>query len=274
MRSHALFRITPYVKRHKGKLLFAIAVAFVEIIAEAQIPLVIKDAINGPVRDASQRNLLWPMIAMIVVLGTIETSLAFARRMLLARASYSVEMELRNDLYAHLQRLHVSFHDGWQSGQLLSRAINDINSIRRFVGFALPFLVILSFQFVYIIVRLFGLNFQLAAISTLGILPVGYISYYFGKRYRVIARQVQDDQGDLGTVIEEAATGIRIIKAFGRRPTIQEKFGKQAEKLRQSNMGWVRLSARTWPTFDIFPNFTSVAVLIFGGMAVIRKSVV
>ncbi|MBW3588211.1 MAG: ABC transporter ATP-binding protein/permease [Actinobacteria bacterium] len=270
MRSHALFRITPYVKRHKGKLLFAIAVAFVEIIAEAQIPLVIKDAINGPVRDASERHLLWPMIAMIVALGTIETSLAFARRMLLARASYSVEMELRNDLYAHLQRLHVSFHDGWQSGQLLSRAINDINSIRRFVGFALPFLVILSFQFVYIIVRLFGLNFQLAAISTLGILPVGYISYYFGKRYRVIARQVQDDQGDLGTVIEEAATGIRIIKAFGRRPAIQEKFGKQAEKLRQSNMGWVRLSARTWPTFDIFPNFTSVAVLIFGGMAVIR----
>lgn len=270
MRSHALLRITPYIKRHWRKLVLAIAIAFAEIVAEAQIPIVIGQAINGPVQDASQRHRLWPMIGIIVVLGTMETGLAFARRMTLARASHSVEMEIRNDLYAHLQKLHVSFHDGWQSGQLLSRAINDINSIRRFVGWALPFLVILTFQFIYIIVRLFQLNVRLAAIATLGILPVGYISYYFGKHYRVIARQVQDDQGDLGTIIEESATGIRIIKAFGRRPLMQEKFRKQSEKLRQANMGWVRLSARTWPTFDVFPNFTLALILIFGGMAVVR----
>ena len=270
MRSHALLRITPYIKRHWGKLVLAIAIAFAEIVAEAQIPIVVGQAIDGPVQDASQRHRLWPMIALIVALGTIETGLAFWRRMALARASHSVEMEIRNDLYAHLQKLHVSFHDGWQSGQLLSRAINDINSIRRFVGWALPFLVILSFQFIYIIVRLFQLNWRLAAISTLGILPVGYISYYFGSRYRVIARRVQDDQGDLGTIIEEGATGIRIIKAFGRRTLMQEKFRKQADKLREANMGWVRLSARTWPTFDVFPNLTFALIMIFGGMAVIR----
>lgn len=269
-RKNALRRVMPYVRRHQWKLAFAIGISFVEIVAEARIPLLVKDAINGPIQDASQRGRLWPLVGLIVLLGSIETVLAFSRRMTLAKASHTLEMDLRNDLYAHLQRLHVSFHDGWQSGQLLTRAINDINSVRRFVGFALPFLVILSFQVIYVFYLMFRENVLLALIALVGILPVGYISYRFGRQYRTIARQVQEDQGDLGTVIEESATGIRIIKAFGRGPEIRKKFQAQAEKLRQSNMGWVRLAARLWPTFDVFPNLTMAAVLVFGGIAVIN----
>lgn len=273
MRSNALLRLTPYVKPHLFRLSMAIGLAFVEIWFETRIPLITKQVIDGPIAHANQRHKLMPLIAMLVGFGVAEVTLAYLRRRTLARAALQVETQVRNDLYAHLQKLHVGFHDGWQSGQLLSRAIQDINSIRRFVGFGLPFLVILSFEFVFVVYLMFRLNVVLAAVATVLILPVGWISFRFGRQYRIIARQVQDQQGDLSTVIEESATGIRIIKAFGRGPQIRQKFKAQADTLRDSSMGWVKLSSRLWPMFDIFPNLSLGAILILGGMAVIRGNI-
>ena len=270
MRSHALFRVIPYVKPHARLLALAIALSFAEIMFEARIPVLTKQVIDGPIRLEAERHRLWPLIGLMIIFGMSEVTLAYARRRALSRASHAVEMNIRNDLYNHLQRLHVSFHDGWQTGQLLSRAIQDVSSIRRFVGFGLPFLVILSFQFVFIVTRLFEINTRLAVISTLGIMPVGFISYTFGRQYRKIARRIQDQQGDLGTVIEESATGIRIIKAFGRGPEVRKKFRAAAELLRESSMGWVRLSSRLWPMFGVFPNTVLALNLVVGGMAVIN----
>jgi len=270
MRSHALLRLTPYIKRYRWHLTLAIGLAFVEIWFEARIPAITKQVIDGPASLASQRHRLVPLVGLLLLYGAAEVTLAFLRRRVLAGAALRVETNVRNDLYDHLQKLHISFHDGWQSGQLLSRAIQDINSVRRFIGFGLPFLVILSFQFVYIVVLMVQENRQLAILATAMILPVGYISYTFGRQYRVISRKMQDQQGDLGTIIEESATGIRIIKAFGRGREVRTKFRNQAAVLRESSMGWVRLAARLWPTFDVFPNFALGAILIYGGMSVIR----
>lgn len=273
MRSNALLRLTPYVKPHMFRLSMAIGLAFVEIWFETRIPLITKQVIDGPISHASQRHRLLPLVAMLLGFGVAEVTLAYLRRKALSRAALEVETQVRNDLYGHLQKLHVGFHDGWQSGQLLSRAIQDINSIRRFVGFGLPFLVILSFEFVFVVYLMFRLNVVLAAMATVLILPVGWISFRFGRQYRIIARKVQDQQGDLSTVIEESATGIRIIKAFGRGPQIRNKFKAQAETLRESSMGWVKLSSRLWPAFDIFPNLSLGAILIVGGIAVVRGNI-
>ena len=273
MRSHALLRIIPYVRPHARLLALAIALSFAEIMFEARIPVLTQQVIDGPIRQEAERHRLWPLIGLMIAFGISEVTLAFLRRRALSKASHAVEMNIRNDLYNHLQSLHVSFHDGWQSGQLLSRAIQDVGSIRRFVGFGLPFLVILSFQFVYIVSRLFSINTRLAVISTLGILPVGFISYTFGRQYRKIARRIQDQQGDLSTVVEESATGIRIIKAFGRGPEVRKKFRSAAELLRQSSMGWVRLSSRLWPMFGVFPNMVLALNLVIGGTAAIRGDI-
>ncbi|MEO7802916.1 MAG: ABC transporter ATP-binding protein [Actinomycetota bacterium] len=270
MRSHALLRLRSYVKPHAKALVLAIALAFVEIYFETRIPDITRKVIDGPIRHESQRGRLLPLIGLLTLFGVLEVILAYRRRKVLSNAALRVETDVRNDLYAHLQRLHIGFHDGWQSGQLLSRCMQDINSLRRFVGFCLPFLVILSFQFVYTFVLMFKLSPVLAFVAAVGILPVGWISYTMSRQYRVIARRIQDQQGDLGTIIEESATGIRIIKAFGRAPLMRKKFRLQAEKLRESSLGWVRLMARLWPMFDVFPNLVLGAVLIVGGRAVIR----
>ena len=276
MRNSALKRLKPYVRQHQRKLVWAVALSLVGVVIEARIPIVIGDVINiidpidNPTGGVAQPGSLLPLVVLILAMGAAESILAYMRRNSLSRASHGVETELRNDLYAHLQRLHVGFHDGWQSGQLLSRAIQDINAVRRFVGFALPFLVILSLQVVYVFYLMFNRNPQLAMMSLVGVLPIGVVSYRFAKRYRKISREVQEDQGDLTTVIEEAATGIRIIKAFGRGPEQREKFRAQAQKLWDSSMGWVRLTSRLWPLFGLFPSLTYAVVLTIGGLTVIN----
>lgn len=273
MRSHALLRLRSYVRPHAKALVLAIALAFVEIFFETRIPDITRQIIDGPVRHASERGRLLPLIGLLTLYGVMEVTLAYRRRKVLSKAALQVETSVRDDLYAHLQSLHIGFHDGWQSGQLLSRCIQDINSLRRFVGFCLPFLVILSFQFVYVFVLMFKLNPTLALVTVVGILPVGWISYRLSIQYRAIARRIQDQQGDLGTIIEESATGIRIIKAFGRGPLMRKTFRLQAEALRESSLGWVRLMARLWPMFDVFPNLVLGAILIIGGRGVISGDI-
>lgn len=269
MRSSALRKLTPYVRRHQRKLAWAVGLSLVGVGLEAGIPLVVERVIDGPISNPAERDLLLPLVLLLVGMGAVESLMAYMRRSSLSRAAHGIETEIRNDLYAHLQRLHVGFHDGWQSGQLLSRATQDINSVRRFVGFAMPFMVILSAQIVVVVVIMFLKSPQLAALSIVGIMPIGAVSYRFAKRYRKISREVQEDQGDLTTVIEEAATGIRIIKAFGRGPEQREKFRGQAQKLWDSSMGWVRLTARTWPLFGAIPSLTLAIVILIGGLAII-----
>jgi len=272
MRNFALSRITPYVKKYWVPMTIAILLGGVEILFETRIPLIEKAIIDGPLKDASQRDRLLPLVGLLLVLGTIEVVLASFRRLSLSRVALSVETDMRNDLYNHLQSLPVAFHDGWQTGQLLSRAMQDINSIRRFVGFGLPFLIILTFQFFYVISIMFRENRVLAAVVAITLLPVFWVSWNYSRSYRGISRKIQDAEGDLGTTIEEAASGIRIIKAFGRGPRMLLNFKAQAEGVREAGMSSVKLNSWTWPTFDIFPQLAVVEVLLLGGLMIMSES--
>lgn len=251
-------------------MIAAVVVSFIEIGAEAAIPDITRRIIDGPIRQKQPQALLG-FGALLVILAVVISSLAAFRRMWLARGSHGMETDLRNHLYARLQRLHVAFHDNWQSGQLLSRAIYDLNSIRRFVGFGAPFMVILSGQFVVIVALMFRLDPMLATITAVGVLPVGFVSHTYARKFRGIARKLQDQQGDLTTTIEEAATGIRIIKAFGRAPQMLSGFRKQSEDLRDTNLRRIRLDSRLWPLFELAPGLVLMAILIVGGLTIINQ---
>ena len=122
----------------------------------------------------------------------------------------------------------MSFHDGWQSGQLLSRATTDLSVIRRFLSFGLIFLVINFATFVTVLGLLLYLYWPLGLVVAVSAAPLYWISLRFTKRYNAIARQMQDEQGDLATLVEESAGGIRIIKAFGRRDHMAAQFDARA----------------------------------------------
>jgi len=241
----------------------------VAIAAATAIPQVIKAIIDGPVTHRQTADL--PLYAgLVVALALMEAAGNFIRRNLSGTVSFNMETDLRNDFYAHLQSLQVAFHDNWQSGQLLSRAIGDINTVRRFVGFGLIFAIVFVVQFGAVVFMLFRLDLLLAAVTALMALPVAAISRHFFTKYAVIARRVQDQQGDVTTVIEEMATGVRIIKAFGRDALLFGRYRTEVAELRDTNFLSVDTRAQFWTLMTLLPNLILVLVVLLGGFATLN----
>ena len=159
----------------------------------------------------------------------LEAVLIWVRRWVQSNAVLGLETEIRHDLYARLQELPMSFHGQWQSGQLLSRATTDLSAIRRFLGFGLLFLVLNILQVTVVTGVLLHLYWPLGPgrrgrprCRSSGSRCASR------RRYVVVSRRVQDQQGDLATLAEEGAVGIRVIKSFGRADHVSEQYDAAA----------------------------------------------
>jgi ATP-binding cassette subfamily B protein len=246
-----------------------VVASLVAIGAGLGVPLVIRRIVDGPIARGD-RDALLPLALLVLVLGLAETALACMRRWIQGGAANGFERSLRDDLYAHLQALPTSFHDRWHSGQLLSRAMADLSVIRRFVGFGLVFLIVNTVTFVLVIALLFRLYAPLALVTAASILPLIFLSQRFKRSYRAVSRRVQDEQGDLTTLAEEAAAGIRVVKAFGRAPLMAGQYAQAARRLRDSAVESANLRATFWSLIDLVPNLTLLGVLVVGALAVGR----
>lgn len=271
MRSRALRRVFPYLRRHRRRLAIIVITSVVGLLAGAAIPLIAKAAIDGPVTDGDS-GALWPLAALVVVLAATEGLAAWRRRSQLGVVAMGVETDLRNDLYAHLQRLDVGFHDQWQSGQLLSRATSDISAIRRFTGFGVVFLLINVLTFAVVVTLMVRLYAPLAILTACMAIPLILVLRKFERQYSDVSRRIQDQQGDNATLVEEAATGIRVIKAFGRRPLVGETFGVSSQTLHDTSMERVRLLGKFEWLLGLVPNMAVASILLVGALAVGRDA--
>jgi ATP-binding cassette subfamily B protein len=243
--------------------------ALVAVGTEIVIPLLTKSVIDGAIAR-HQRRLLLPLGAAAIALGVTQAVLNLVRRWVQASAVAGMERSMRADLYAHLQRLHAGFHDEWQSGQLLSRATTDLSAIRRFAGFGTIFLITNVVTFAVVVALLIHLNWWLGLLTGSVLLPVVVVSTWFERRYRVLSRRAQDQQGDLATYIEEAATGIRVLKALGRRDEAAHQHGAQANRVFQTQVSKARLRATFWAGLDLIPNALIGLILLLGALATSR----
>ena len=267
----ALRRYLPYLRPYWGLVVIFGLSQLGSLAAAAAIPKVIQYIIDGPISH-HQLGDIGPPVALLVVIGLLEFVFIYLRRNFSGMASLRMETDLRNDFYAHLQSLQVSFHDNWQSGQLLSRAISDIGTVRRFVSYGLIWFLQTIVTFAVVFVLMAQLDWQLAIVTVLCMLPIAYFSNRFHEKYKVIARRIQDQQGDLTTIIEEMATGVRIIKAFGRMPLMQARFDDMARRLGASNIEAIAERARLWTQLTLLPNLSLAAVLLLGGYKVSHGS--
>jgi ATP-binding cassette subfamily B protein len=250
-------------------VMFAAALGAVS--AEICIPLLTKSVVDGAIAHGARR-LLIPLALAAVGLGTAEAALNLIRRWIQADSVASMEKTIRDDMYAHLQRLQASFHDNWQSGQLLSRATTDLSAIRRFAGFGLIFMVTNVMTFIAVVALLIHLNWWLGLITGAVFAPVLPVCFRFEKRYRVLSRRVQDEQGDLATLIEEAATGIRVLKALGRGPLAAARHDAQATKVYRTQVEKAGLLGSFWALLDLIPNAVIGIILVLGAIAVSTRS--
>ena len=266
-RYRSLWRMRSFVEPYRRHVVLMFLCAGLSVIATIFIPVVIMVAINGPIAH-DDRSALLPIFGLAVLLGAAEALLIYGRRWVHSVAVLRIERQIRDDLYIHLQRLPVAFHDKWQTGQLLSRATTDLSTVRRFLGFGAIFFVINVLQCLTVLVILLFIWWPLAILVMVSMIPAGWLGKRFGNGYSQVSRQVQDLQGDLATLAEEAATGIRVTKAFGRGPLLQARFGHAARTLQSSALRSVRLRARFWSLLELVPNLTMALVVLLGAEAV------
>ena len=241
-----------------------IATACGAMLAQALIPLITGRIIDGPIRHHDTAG-IWPLAGLALAFGLAEAVLFFVRRYAMALGALGIETDMRRDLFAHLQRLPVAFHDRWASGQLLSRASTDLSTIRRFIGFGFVFLVANTVTTLVVLGLLLSIDPPLGLLVVLAIAPLALFTRKFELRYSRDARRVQDLTGDLATSVEESALGIRVIKSYGRRPEMLESFTKDAAALRRAELTKIGTLARFWAVLEGQPQLI-LAIVTCGGV--------
>lgn len=261
-----LLRLVPYIFPYRVRWIAMLGVAVLSLVATVSIPLMTKAVIDGPVRHQDQRG-LWTLGIAAMAIGISEAVLWFLRRWLVARATMGVEADIRKDLYARLQILPMSFHDRWQSGQLLSRIMNDLSSIRRFMSFGVVFLMLNTLQIVVVTGILLALYWPLGVVVVVSIVPVTLTVLHFQREYTRLSRLAQDRSGHVATYVEESALGVRVIKSFGRERYAYDRFDRQLTDLYDVQVRRVGVSARFWTLLEVIPNLTLIIVLGLGAYA-------
>ncbi len=261
----AIARIYPYAKPAVPWIIGGMIAALAAGVVSLLIPIVLQGLVDGPLADGNPVG-IWPAVALVLVLGVVEAAMIMLRRWLVLTPGTHIEARMRNGLYAKLQDLPVAFHDRWQSGQLLSRAVSDLNLIRRWISFGLVLLIVNIITILIGIVVLLNWSVWLGLLFFVTSIPIWVYGYVFEKKYSVIARRVQDQQGDLATAVEESVHGIRVLKAFGRGKHSLLKFADQAEMLRTLEIRKAKAIAGIWFWLVLIPD-AAFALSLLGGVA-------
>ncbi|MFF0394843.1 ABC transporter ATP-binding protein [Streptomyces sp. NPDC005248] len=265
--AHSLLRLWPYVKPVRIRLFGAAAVAVVASCLGLVIPLVLKWIVDGPVVHHDPGG-VWLGALYLLLLGIVEALLFGLRRWLVARPLASVEASMRADLYGHLQRLPVAFHDRWPSGQLLSRGTTDLMLLRMFLAFPLTFLLVNATTILAGFIILLAQQWTLGLVLLAPVVPLVILCSVFETKYAVVARKAQDQVGDLTTVVEEGVLGIRIIKGFGRHRSQALAFRGLSQRLRGTELDKARLLAGIWAFITTIPELAIGAALVLGTIQV------
>jgi ATP-binding cassette subfamily B protein len=260
----AIARIYPYARAASRRIVLGMAAALLAGIVALLIPQVLRSLVDGPLKTGDSAQ-IWPAVGIVLVLGVFEAVLIALRRFFVLQPGTRVEASMRNALYARLQDLPVSFHDRWPSGQLLSRAMSDLNLVRRWISFGIVLLIVNVLTIVVGFVFLVEISWILGVVFVICSIPLWIYGYVFENRYSAVARRSQDQAGDLATAVEESVHGIRVLKAFGRGRYQLDRFSRQAEELRGTEIEKAQAVAGIWFWLLLVPDVT-FAICLLGGV--------
>ncbi|MDT5388896.1 MAG: ATP-binding cassette, subfamily bacterial [Mycobacterium sp.] len=264
--SSDILRLLPYLKPYRVRWVAMLVAALLSLGATVTIPLMTKAVIDGPVRHQDPQR-LWVLGTAAMAVLISEAVLWFIRRWLVARATMGVEADIRKDLYARLQLLPMAFHGKWQSGQLLSRVMNDLSTIRQFLSFGLLFLMLNIIQIIVVTGILLAMYWPLGVVVVVSTVPITATVLHFQRQFTMLSRAAQDQSGNVATHVEEQALGLRVVKAFGREEYAYERFDQRATDLFDTAVRKVGVSARFWTLLEVIPNVTLIIVLGVGAYA-------
>jgi ABC-type multidrug transport system fused ATPase/permease subunit len=257
--------------REQWKLgVFALSCSFLYTLISITIPILIQQAIDNSI-DVSHphRDPLWPYLTIIAALASLRFVINFNRRYATARIGVRIEARMRELLYQAYLRYPRAFYDRHATGQVLSRATNDLYPIRYFIGWGL----VQGIQSVMMIIGagivLALVDPKLTLIAAVSLPPIGFVANRFGHRVSPISRRVQARKGDVTEAADEAVVGIEMVQAFGREDDVRDRFGDRAEGVRSAALEQADVEATHVPGLYYLPALSIAAVVFFGGRAVI-----
>jgi ABC-type multidrug transport system fused ATPase/permease subunit len=244
-----------------------LSLAFVYTSISITIPVLTQRAVDHAI--VAHTHALWPYVLAIVGLAACRFGVNFSRRYATARIGIRIEARMRELLYTAYLRYPRAFYDRHATGQVLSRATNDLYPIRYFIGWGLVQGVQSLMMIVAAGVVLVLVNPRLALYTAVAMPPITVLALRFARRVSPLSRQVQERKGDVTEAADEAVVGIEMVQAFGREDDVRGRFGEKAEAVRATVLRQAGVEARHLPGLYYLPSLSIAAVVFFGGRQVI-----
>jgi ABC-type multidrug transport system fused ATPase/permease subunit len=254
-----------WAERRLGAVGLSFALAYTLI--STAIPILMQRAIDRAIVRHTER--LWPYLLVIIALGVARFFVNFTRRYATARIGIRIEARMRELLYEAYLRYPRAFYDRHATGQVLSRATNDLYPIRYFIGWGLvqgmqSLMMIVGAGIVLVVV-----DARLALYTAIAMPPITVLALRFARLVSPISREVQERKGDVTEAADEAVVGIEMVQAFGREDDVRDRFGGKAEAVRDTVLRQAGVEARHLPGLYYLPSLSIAAVVFFGGRQVI-----
>src|SRR5918995_3965787 len=261
-------RLLGFLRPYRRSLIVSLVLAWAAMGMTVAIPWLVGETVDA-IQRGNRPDIL-PLAAAILGAGLLRLGLTATRRLVAGRVSLGVEFDLRNRIYSHLQVLELGFFDNQQTGQLMSRATVDLQSIRFFLGYGLIWVSQSALTILFSAVAMFVLDPLLAVIA---LAPVPFLVVTpppYARRNRPAEQEVQQRVGELTTGAEESISGIRIVKAFARERHVLERFRRSANRVFEQSMVSTRLQSFYTPLMGFMPNLGLAGVLLVGGLQAIH----
>ena len=252
-------------------VLLGLACALIFTCLSLAIPILIQRTIDNAI-DGGDTSLLLPYLGLITLIAALRFGFNFTRRYSTAKIGIAVEARLRGMMYDAYLRYPRAFYDRHATGEVISRATNDIYPVRYFIGWGVVQAIQSVMMLIGAAIVLTSVNARLALYAALSMPAIAILTYVFAHKVFPISRIVQAKKGHLTEASDEAVVGIEMVQAFGREDDVRERFGGRAEAVRSETMRQAGVEARFLPGLIFLPSLGIAAVLYFGGREAIAGS--
>ncbi|HUF39417.1 MAG TPA: ABC transporter ATP-binding protein [Anaerolineales bacterium] len=264
-----LRHLVPLLRPYRKQIVLATLALLVITAAQLVLPEILRLVVD---RGLVQKDTGFLAAAglVILVVGVVRAVVFFWQRFLSAWIAQQVAFDLRNRLYDHIQRLPFSFHDRSQTGQLISRCIEDVSSMNEFMANGLFEVAQIVILIAGITVLLFNTHWQLAVIAMLPMIPLLLITTRFGSRISALFLRIDQAMGTLSARLQENVTGAQVVRAFAREPYEIDRFDDANRRLYETRVEAFAEFARVFPTTHLLVTLGTIAILWIGGLLVFR----
>lgn len=268
-----LLRLVPYLKAYRGRIALGLLMVVLANGFSLAAPFLIKQAIDALGQANADRSTIFTYAGLIVGTALLGGASRYAMRELLNGVSRWVEFDLRNRFFAHLLRLDAAFYGSTQTGEIMSRATNDIAAVRMVAGPAYMYLVNTITVSIFALSLMVWIDPMLTLITMVPMLALPPVTMGFGKLIHTRFEAIQERFGELSTMVQENLAGMRIVKAYGQEDSQRDRFNEHAEEYLERNLSLARVSGLFHPLLGLFSGLAMAGALLIGGRFVMEGEI-